>query len=164
MPCFAVILSTGMTYADGYEIDWYTIDDGGVTWSTGGAYEQGGTIGQPDAGTSSGGTYQLTGGFWSASTCCGTDADSLDDEACTCDSCVNGFCVHDSTTYGNASCDAGGVIDLDDILCVITGFGNFEDCPNGDIVPCEPDGIIDLDDILAVIGAFGGDYDCECGQ
>lgn len=32
--------------------------------STGGAYDLGGTIGQPDAGRLTGGTYTLDGGFW----------------------------------------------------------------------------------------------------
>jgi hypothetical protein len=46
-----------------YSIDWFTIDGGGGT-STGGVYSVSGTIGQPDAGTMSGGTYTLVGGFW----------------------------------------------------------------------------------------------------
>jgi len=47
----------------GYTIDWSTIDGGGGT-STGGVYSVSGTIGQPDAGTKSGGNYTLQGGFW----------------------------------------------------------------------------------------------------
>ncbi len=47
----------------GYSIDWYTIDGGGATFSTGGSYSLGATIGQPDAGLLSGGSYQLNGGF-----------------------------------------------------------------------------------------------------
>jgi hypothetical protein len=47
----------------GYSIDWYTIDGGGATFSTGGSYSLGGSIGQPDAGVMSGGTYTLNGGF-----------------------------------------------------------------------------------------------------
>lgn len=38
--------------------------DGGATFSTSGGYELGGTVGQPDAGGLSGGTYTLGGGFW----------------------------------------------------------------------------------------------------
>jgi len=45
-----------------YVIDWYTIDGGGGT-STGGPYVLTGTIGQPDAGGCSGGSYELLGGF-----------------------------------------------------------------------------------------------------
>jgi hypothetical protein len=49
--------------AQNYAIDWYTIDGGGGT-STGGVYAVSGTIGQPDAGELSGGTYALQGGYW----------------------------------------------------------------------------------------------------
>ena len=49
----------------GYTLDWWTADGGGTTSSAGGGtYSLGGTIGQPDAGASSGGTYALSGGFW----------------------------------------------------------------------------------------------------
>ena len=47
-----------------YGLDWWTVDGGGGTFSSGGSYSLGGTIGQPDAGTSNGGTYTLDGGFW----------------------------------------------------------------------------------------------------
>src|SRR5882672_7661805 len=46
-----------------FAIDWYTIDGGGRT-SSSGIYTLSGTIGQPDAGTLSGGSYTLEGGFW----------------------------------------------------------------------------------------------------
>ncbi len=46
-----------------YRIDWHTSDGGGGT-STGSIYTGSGTIGQPDAGTLSGGSYTLQGGFW----------------------------------------------------------------------------------------------------
>lgn len=47
-----------------YEINWFTFDGGGGT-STGSVYSVSGTIGQPDAGNSTGGNYMLLGGFWS---------------------------------------------------------------------------------------------------
>jgi hypothetical protein len=51
--------------AQNYAIDWYKIAGGGGT-SAGGVYFVSGTIGQPDAGEAmSGGSYSLTGGFWS---------------------------------------------------------------------------------------------------
>ena len=49
--------------AQNYSIDWFTIDGGGGT-STGGVFSVSGTIGQPDAGVMSGGSYSLVGGFW----------------------------------------------------------------------------------------------------
>jgi len=48
----------------GYTLDWWTVDGGGAMFSSNGSYSLGGTIGQPDAGTSTGGTYTLSGGFW----------------------------------------------------------------------------------------------------
>ncbi len=48
----------------GYDLTWNSIDGGGITFSAGGSYLLGGTIGQPDAGTMSGGSYTLNGGFW----------------------------------------------------------------------------------------------------
>ena len=53
------------TRAQTYSVNWSTIDGGGGT-STGGVYTVSGTIGQPDAGVPmSGGTFAVTGGFWS---------------------------------------------------------------------------------------------------
>ena len=49
--------------AQNYSIDWFTIDGGGGT-STGSVYSVSGTIGQPDAGHMSGGSYTIDGGFW----------------------------------------------------------------------------------------------------
>lgn len=48
----------------GYDLTWSSIDGGGHTFSTGGGYELGGTVGQPDAGAMAGGGYTLSGGFW----------------------------------------------------------------------------------------------------
>ena len=49
--------------AQNYSIDWFTIDGGGGT-SSGGSYSLSGTIGQPDAGRMTGGSYAIEGGFW----------------------------------------------------------------------------------------------------
>ncbi|HET9496461.1 MAG TPA: S-layer homology domain-containing protein, partial [Chloroflexia bacterium] len=62
-------LSTALVYAQvggGFDLSWATVDGGGGTFSTGGPYSLGGTIGQPDAGTMSGGNFSLDGGFWGA--------------------------------------------------------------------------------------------------
>jgi hypothetical protein len=64
---FAALLLalTPFAHAQQYSIDWYKISSGGGT-STGGTYQVTGTIGQPDAGSAmSGGPYSVTGGFWS---------------------------------------------------------------------------------------------------
>ena len=46
-------------------VSWFTVDGGGGFNSTGGGFSVSGTIGQPDAGTTSGGNYSVNGGFWS---------------------------------------------------------------------------------------------------
>ena len=61
----SVLVIATSALAQSYNIDWFTIDGGGGT-STGGVYSVSGTIGQPDAGTMSGGNYSLIGGFWGA--------------------------------------------------------------------------------------------------
>jgi hypothetical protein len=47
-----------------YDLSWWTVDAGGQTFSTGGGYALGGSIGQPDADVLTGGDYTLGGGFW----------------------------------------------------------------------------------------------------
>ena len=59
-----ILARTNPAPTTAYDLGWYTIDGGGATFSTGGEYSLGGTIGQPDAGTLSGGSYALRGGFW----------------------------------------------------------------------------------------------------
>ena len=49
---------------NGYDLSWWTADGGGGTFSSGGSYSLGGTVGQPDAGLLAGGDYTLGGGFW----------------------------------------------------------------------------------------------------
>jgi len=49
----------------GYDLSWNTVDGGGTTFSAGGDYILGGTVGQPDAGLLIGAGYVLGGGFWS---------------------------------------------------------------------------------------------------
>ena len=60
-----LLLSLGLVglAENGYELSWWTVDDGGQMYSIGGGYELGGTIGQPDAGVLTGGGYTLGGGF-----------------------------------------------------------------------------------------------------
>ena len=43
-------------------VDWFTVDGGGGT-STAGSFQLTGTIGQPDAGSMSGGDFVVAGGF-----------------------------------------------------------------------------------------------------
>ncbi|HRA55861.1 MAG TPA: hypothetical protein PLQ83_19540, partial [Thermoflexales bacterium] len=60
---FGVSTASAQT-GGGYDLTWNSVDGGGATFSTGGGYSLGGTIGQADAGASSGAAYSLSGGFW----------------------------------------------------------------------------------------------------
>ncbi len=68
---FALGLSVSTSWGQ-YELSWYTIDGGGGR-SSGGPYQHVGTIGQPDAAYSSGGNYELLGGFWPGGPLCFVD-------------------------------------------------------------------------------------------
>ncbi|MBC7225943.1 MAG: hypothetical protein H5T61_01740 [Thermoflexales bacterium] len=62
----ALLAPVALAQTGGYDLTWSTVDGGGYTWSTGGAYALGGTVGQPEAGVAlTGGGYTLVGGFWS---------------------------------------------------------------------------------------------------
>ena len=50
--------------AQDYQMSRWTVDGGGVMFSTGDDFELSGTIGQPDAGAMSDGNFDLFGGFW----------------------------------------------------------------------------------------------------
>lgn len=60
-----LLLVAAPAVAQPWSVTWYTIDDGGATFSTGGIYSVGGTIGQPDAGSYTNAQYFVAGGFWS---------------------------------------------------------------------------------------------------
>ena len=60
-----LVTLAGFTASAQFSIDRFVIAGGGGT-STGGDFTLNATIGQPDAGTMSGGNYSLAGGFWGA--------------------------------------------------------------------------------------------------
>ena len=111
--------------ADDFTLNWWTIDGGGVMRSTGGNFELSGTIGQPDAGSMSGGNFALTGGFWFA----------LADGDCNSDGGVNLFdygdlepCVSGpsgglpSTGCSCFDIDRDSDVDLSDVARFVDGF------------------------------------------
>jgi len=65
----AFLLLFGVSAQADYDISWYTIDGGGGT-SGNGDFVLNATIGQPDAGTMTGGDFILVGGFWSGQEHC----------------------------------------------------------------------------------------------
>ena len=76
MACLLMIVPALAQTGGDYEIIWSTIDGGGGT-SSGGPYTLTGTIGQPDAAWSSGGDYELLGGFWPGGPLCTVEFDDF---------------------------------------------------------------------------------------
>ena len=109
---------------------WYTIDGGGVMFSTGppGAdFELSGTIAQADAGAVSGGEFELSGGFWFPL--------PLDD--CNSDGWVN-------------------LLDYDDFDECLSGPGGGLPLPECNCFDLDGDDDIDLSDIGQFQSAFTG--------
>lgn len=72
---FLALSGTGL-FGQSYSIDPHSIAGGGGT-STGGVFAVNGTIGQPDAGAMSGGSFSLLGGYWSVTALLTTGAPLL---------------------------------------------------------------------------------------
>ncbi|MCB9851685.1 MAG: hypothetical protein H6819_01210 [Phycisphaerales bacterium] len=72
------VIALSQARADDFDLSWHTVDGGGG-YSAGGDFELEGTIGQTDAGPADGaivgGAFELTGGFWQASTACNCPGD-----------------------------------------------------------------------------------------
>jgi hypothetical protein len=109
-------------------IEWFTIDGGGGA-STGGSFVLQATIGQPDAGTMSGGTFTLYGGFWGPIAAAPPPCDP------------------DYNQDGNA--------DQDDVLYLINVIGGGGN-PTGRDPDFTGDGNADQDDVVALINTIGG--------
>jgi hypothetical protein len=131
-----VMASGPAAMAQPFTIDWYTIDGGGGT-STGGAFSLSGTIGQPDAGVMSGGTFTLTGGFWAGAVTPPPAGCSLADVV------------------------VDGTVDGSDFIAFINSFGIGDasidpvaDVAGGGPVGLSPDGTIDGTDFIEFINAF----------
>ena len=110
-------------------IAWHSIDGGGGV-SAGGPFTVAGTVGQPDAGTMSGGHFSLSGGFWNSSAGGATPGD----------------------------CDDDGDVDLIDYACFIDcltgpGGGLLSGC---DPFDTDVDGDVDLHDFGAFTRHFTG--------
>ena len=70
-PLTALLLATAPAAAQDWQVDWSTVDGGGEIAARGGEWELSGTFGQWDAtdnGASTGGPWQVTGGFWGLGT------------------------------------------------------------------------------------------------
>lgn len=123
-----LMLVTIIARAQTFDLSWYTIDGGGATFSAGGIFEVGGSIGQPDVGRMTGGMYEIVGGFWS-----GVGADACD-------------------LPGNLDGDRD--VDLTDLSTLLANFGTGSGATlsTGDI---DGDGDVDLTDLSVLLSNFG---------
>jgi hypothetical protein len=129
---FVTLAETRALASNSYDMTWHTVDGGGGQ-SSGLGFDLHGTIGQPDAGLMSGGGFELASGFW---------AGIADPTTPTCPPDV-------------APPGGDGVVNVNDLLAVINGWGA---CPN----PCPTcipditsDCLVNVNDLLAVINAWG---------
>lgn len=115
------------------EIPWHTVDGGGQTFSTGGAFELGGTIGQPDAQVAPvmiGATFELTGGFWPVAQVCWCPGD-LNGDGARDGLDVQRFvaCVISGGSCSCADVDAANGVNLDDVAIFVNALLAGSPCP-----------------------------------
>ncbi len=94
---------------------------------------------------------------------CTSDIDCADLAVCTCDRCINNVCRNTPNEYGNADCVS--IVEIGDVTCILAGYNNVSDCPNGDVdPPCTGNDppFIDIGDVLAILDAYGGFDPCGC--
>jgi hypothetical protein len=120
----AATLLAAATHAQsggGYDLSWWTIDGGGITFATGGTFNLGGTIGQPDASNVlTGGVFSLTGGFWFARI-----PGDVDSSGCVDDADLLIVLFNFGATGPNlADLNLDGVVDDADLLQVLLHVGS----------------------------------------
>lgn len=128
-------LAVGAQSGGPYDLTWSTIDGGGATFSIGGTYIVGGTVGQPAASGLSGAPYVLSGGFWAG--------------------LVTGVTPPPPACIGD--CGGGGEVTVDELLTMVNiALGNESvlECRVGD---GNDDNRITVDEILeAIFNALNG--------
>lgn len=125
----ALLLSLICAYAQSggdYDLTWWSIDGGGITFAGGGGFTLGGTAGQPDAtqlNELTGGAFRLTGGFWFAA-CITTNGD-VDNNGCVNDSDLLQILFNFGATGNNlADVNCDGVVNDTDLLIILFNFGS----------------------------------------
>lgn len=130
-----VVLIAGRAFGQ-FEISWHTVDGGGVMNSSNGGpggFELSGTIGQHDAQVPpvmSGGSFQLTGGFWTVSTVCGCPGDM------NADGYKDGRDIQEFTSCmisgGSCTCadlDGNNVVNSSDVVLFVADLLAGTTCP-----------------------------------
>lgn len=122
----AAMVLAAPAFADDFDVPWFTVDGGGG-FSAAGVFEVEGTIGQPDAGYMSGGSFEIVGGFW------GVPAGS---EPPPCPGDLDGD--HD--------------VDIGDLSTLLSQFGSIGTGLSGDL---DNDGDVDITDLSTLLSTFG---------
>ncbi len=129
-----LICLVASAHGQGLEIDWFSINGGGVMFATNAGLELGGTIGQHDAVQPlTGSGFELTGGFWVVGAMappppCPGDLNndgsvSLNDLT----TLLSNLGMQSGATFGQGDGDADGDIDLQDLTALLSVFGTL--CP-----------------------------------
>lgn len=127
--CLAMALfGVGSAAAQPFDLSWHTIDGGGATFTTGGTFELSGTIGQPDAGVMTGGTFTLVGGFWGGAVAGGPPCigDTNGDGQVTLQDLSNllsNFGTAAGATVADGDTDNDADVDLQDLSNLLSNFG-----------------------------------------
>jgi hypothetical protein len=118
-----------------YDLTWHTVDGGGATFSAGGTFQLGGTIGQHDAGSfavpMTGGSFSLVGGFWPAATSLCTCPGDLNGDSLRNGGDVQQFvgCILSGGTCGCADMNGSGSLDPTDVNLFVSGLLASQACP-----------------------------------
>jgi hypothetical protein len=126
-----VLLAAVSARAQDLTIDWYTIDGGGETFTTGGDLELSGTAGQPDANTTAmtGGDFELAGGFWpgvavEAEHPCPGDLDGDNDvDLSDLAQLLGNYGTTSGAQYEDGDLDGDGDVDLSDLAELLGHYG-----------------------------------------
>ena len=107
-----------------FDLTWWTIDSGGVTFATGGMLEMGGTVGQHDAhDLLQGGMFLQTGGFWFTPCSIARHGDA-DGNGCTDDADLLIVLFNFGAAGQNiADVNCDNIVDDADLLIVLFNFG-----------------------------------------
>lgn len=130
---FVLLLLTTAVLADEFgavpDLSWHSVDGGGRI-STGGTLTLAGVIGQPDAGTLSGGTFELQGGLLSAF-----------------ESIIVAPCPADT--------DGDLLVGIADFLAVLGNWGICPTPPESCPEDVDTDGMVGVNDFLTVLADWG---------